>query len=125
MKRWFLALACLLVLFVLCPVWVHAQDPVTLNKSEYYITVLQDGRLRVKYELTFTERQSGRDRISELPALESPHTLGESFGTGPDGRFKVTLQPTGKANVYSAEGLFVSESYEEARKEYILPSKYF
>ena len=102
MKRWVLALAILLIALAAYPAWVHAQDPVTLNKSDYYITVLQDGRLRIRWELTLTENESGRDRIRELPPLDSPHTLLEAYGTGPDGRFKVTLQPTGRADVYSA-----------------------
>ncbi|MGQ9494540.1 MAG: DUF2207 domain-containing protein, partial [Anaerolineae bacterium] len=100
--RWPFVLLLLMVLFASCPTAIRAQDPVTLNKSEYYITVLHDGRLRVKYELTFTELQSGRDRINELPPLESPHTFIEAYGTGPNGRFRVSLQPTGKPDVYSA-----------------------
>jgi len=102
MKRWLGLLGAFLVLFAICITPVHGQDPVTLNKSEYYINVLQDGRLQITYELTFTERESGRGRISELPPLESPHMLIESFGTGPDGRFDVSMQSTGRANVYSA-----------------------
>jgi len=102
MKRWFLLLGALLVLLCTCVTPVLGQAPVTLNKSEYYINVLQDGRLQVTYGLTFTEREDSRDRIRELPPLESPHTLLEAFGEGPDGRFQVTLQPTGRANEYSA-----------------------
>ncbi|HNR95423.1 MAG TPA: hypothetical protein PKH89_00425, partial [Anaerolineae bacterium] len=120
MKRWLLALAALLIVLVSMPAAVQAQDPVTLNKSDYYVTVLQDGRLRVKYELTFTERENGRDRIKELPPLESPHTILEAYGSGPDGRFQVTLQPTGRAGVYSA--LFATSTRKGS--QYVLTVRY-
>ncbi len=102
MRKWLLLLATSVILLGLYVPCASAQAPVTLNKSDYYITVLQDGRLRVKWELTFTEHESGRDRIRELAPLDSPHTLLESYGTGPDGRFGVSLQPTGVPNVYAA-----------------------
>ena len=49
-------------------------DPVTLDKVDAYVVVLNDGRLNVRYTLTFTELESGRDRIRELgPFPELPH----------------------------------------------------
>ncbi|MGB9880387.1 MAG: DUF2207 domain-containing protein, partial [Anaerolineae bacterium] len=119
-RKFLLLLALLFILTAQCVATVQAQDPVTINRSEYYITVLQDGRLRVKYELTFTEHESGRDRILELPPLESPHTLIEAYGTGPDGRFRVSLQPTGKADVYSA----VFSQSTQRNGQYIITIRY-
>jgi hypothetical protein len=69
MRRPLLLLGALLALSWLCAPFAHGQAPVTLDKSEYYINVLQDGRLQVTHELTFTDLEGGRDRIFPLWSL--------------------------------------------------------
>ncbi len=78
---------------------VRAADPVTLNLVKAYVVVLNDGRLDVKYSLTFTEHES-RDKISNLGPFDTPHTIVSSQGSGPAGPFVVTLAPGDKANYY-------------------------
>ena len=89
-----IAVACLLlVLLVLAggalPVW--AADPVRLDLVEAYVVVLNDGRLNVRYTLTFTELEAGRTKITQMGPFPSSHTIVSASGEGPDGAFTVTL----------------------------------
>ncbi|NLG27586.1 MAG: hypothetical protein GX557_06720, partial [Chloroflexi bacterium] len=96
-----LSLATLLVALLVAPVaarWgVAAQsDPITLDLVDNYVTVLSDGRLNVRYTLTFTELEAGRDRFRAVGPFPDNHTIVSSSGSGPDGVFTVTLSGDGR-----------------------------
>ena len=67
-------------------------DPISLDGIENYVVVLSDGRLDVRYTITFTELEAaGRERFRELGQFPQPHTVTDAYGMGPDGRFPVSL----------------------------------
>ncbi|HUV94324.1 MAG TPA: hypothetical protein VMX14_05770, partial [Anaerolineae bacterium] len=84
------SLILVVLLFVTAPFVVLAQ-PVSLDKVFVYVVVLNDGRLNVRYTLSFTELESGRDKISEMGPFPQDHTIISSSGKGPDGPFTVSL----------------------------------
>jgi len=88
-----IVLACLMVLALLTFVGgaLAQGDPVTINNVDVYVVVLSDGRLDVRYTLTFTENEAGRDRITEMGPFTQPHTIVSASGSGPDGAFTVNL----------------------------------
>ena len=89
----------LTVLLLLVSSPALAADPVTLNNVDIRVVVLGDGRLDVRYTLTFTENES-RDRISYLGPFATPHEIVASSGEGPDGPFTVTAVPSDRDNHY-------------------------
>ncbi len=91
-KGWLLLIV--LALWVTAGLTARAQAPVTINRSEFYVVVLQDGRLDIRYSLTFTEHE-GRDRIREIGPFGAGHRLIAAAGEGPDGAFAVDLEPAG------------------------------
>jgi len=98
MKRLLLVLA---VLALALGLWTQSgpasaqQYPVSLDLVDVYVVVLQDGRLNVRYSLTFTELEGGRDRIRELGPFPQDHTITGASGSGPDGAFPVSLSGSG------------------------------
>ncbi|MDI7276141.1 MAG: hypothetical protein QME94_09180, partial [Anaerolineae bacterium] len=92
-RRWFLLVA--LTLWLASAAAVRGQAPVTINRSESYVVVRQDGRLDIRYSLTFTEHE-GRDRIREIGPFGAGHALVAAAGEGPDGAFTVDLEPVGE-----------------------------
>ena len=81
----------LALLLVLAGPALAQGDPVRIDRTESYVIVLADGRLDVRYTLTFTELEAGRDRIRELGRFTQPNTIVSASGEGPDGPFDVTL----------------------------------
>ena len=91
----------LILLFLLLAMPALAQgDPVRIDKADNYVVILADGRLDVRYTLTFTELQDGRDRISEMGPFPANHTIVSASGKGPQGAFTVNL--TGGPSIYQA-----------------------
>ncbi|MBC7315687.1 MAG: hypothetical protein H5T70_04620, partial [Chloroflexi bacterium] len=97
MKRLYRVKRMLLVMLALWVAWLGfgsalAQgDPVRLDKVDAYVVILNDGRLDVRYTLTFTELEAGRDRIRQMGPFPRPHTIVSASGQGPQGEFGVTL----------------------------------
>ena len=89
-RIWPVAMFTILVVLVLQPslTTLLAADPVMINQSDYYVVVLQDGRLDIRYTLTFTEHET-RQQITQIGPFTSPHTLLSASGDGPDGPFVV------------------------------------
>jgi len=88
------------------------QYPVSLDLVDVYVVVLQDGRLNVRYSLTFTELESaGRDRIRELGPFPDGHAITGTSGTGPDGSFDVSL--SGSGPVYQVDLGLITERNEQ------------
>jgi len=72
-----------------------AQDPISLDQVSSYVVVLQDGRLDVRYTVTFTELQSGGlNKFAAVGRFLTPLEFVSGEGTGPDGSFDVTVSPT-------------------------------
>ena len=86
-----LAVLCLLAAFAWTSPTLAQGDPVRLDLADSYVVVLNDGRLDVRYTLTFTELESGRDRIRQIGTFPQPHTIVSASGEGPSGAFRVTL----------------------------------
>ncbi|MCE5259177.1 MAG: DUF2207 domain-containing protein, partial [Chloroflexi bacterium] len=98
-----ITLAALIVFCLLAgqlPFVSRAADPVALDKAESYVVVLADGRLDIKYTLTFTELANGRNKISQIGPFDADSTIVSASGDGPDGVFTVNL--TGSAPYYQA-----------------------
>lgn len=74
---------------------VAAQDPISLDEVRSYVVVLGDGRLDVRYTVTFTEQESGgRDRFAAVGRFITPLEFVSGEGSGPAGAFQVTVSPT-------------------------------
>jgi len=88
-----LFLVCFFGSLCLAPLVASQTYPVRLERIENYVVVLNDGRLDIRYSLTFTELEAqGRNEIRELGPFPQPHVILSSEGEGPDGTFSVDLK---------------------------------
>ena len=95
-------LGLLLVVVLLLMVWavpVHAAP--TLTEIHSQVTVLEDGRLKVKYRLTFVDDDS-RTQISTMGPFDANHSQIEAHLEHDGQQSPVTLVPLG-SNKYRAE----------------------
>ena len=84
MRRIAMASLILMLLLLVAAPFVALAQPVSLDKVFVYVVVLNDGRLNVRYTLSFTELESGRDKITEMGLFPQDHTIVSSSGKGPD-----------------------------------------
>jgi len=85
------ALVVICLLALQGPLVSYAADPVSLDKAESYVVILSDGRLDIKYSLTFTELENGRNKISQIGSFDTDSTILDASGQGPEGAFTVRL----------------------------------
>ena len=93
-------IASILVILILAPAAFLSAAPVTINETKFHVTILQEGKAEILYQLTFTEHET-RDRIRTIGQFIEPMKFIESFGTHRGKRFGVTMQPIGNG-FYSA-----------------------
>ncbi len=63
--------------------------PVTLEKAQYHVTILKDGKAEVLYQLTFREHES-QNMIRTIGQFIQPMTILESYGTHGKKKFNFT-----------------------------------
>ena len=79
----------------------------TLTVVQTQVTILSDGKLNVRYQLSFLENEA-RNSITTLGPFDAGHQLQDAYIDGPAGRSKISLSSQGGDKYGASLGLTTS-----------------